>query len=101
MENEIQERKSTLGAWIMAALGFVYMLSPIDVIPDIPVVGWVDDFFVMTSTGFNLLEKELGQTNDMVRGIFKTLKWITIVTGIIAVLLVGLLGALIVKLVME
>ena len=67
MENEIQERKSTLGAWIMAALGFVYMLSPIDVIPDIPVVGWVDDFFVMTSTGFNLLEKELGQTNDMVR----------------------------------
>ena len=101
MENEIQERKGTLGAWIMAALGVVYMLSPIDVIPDIPVVGWVDDFFVMTSTGFNLLEKELGQTNDFIRGIFKTLKWITIALGVIAVLLVGLLGALIVKLVME
>ncbi len=94
-----QESNGTVGAWIMAGLGVAYMLSPIDIIPDIPVIGWVDDFFVMASTGLNLLEKELGKMSDVLRMIFKALKWITIVLGIIAVILVVLLGAVIVKLV--
>jgi uncharacterized membrane protein YkvA (DUF1232 family) len=36
--------------YILIALGFVYGIFPLDLIPDIPVVGWVDDIGVMGTT---------------------------------------------------
>ena len=43
MSTEVQN--SHTSEWVWAALSAAYLLSPVDVIPDIPVVGWVDDFF--------------------------------------------------------
>ena len=91
------ENKNTAVSWVLAGLGLVYAISPIDIIPDVPVIGWVDDFFVIAVTVLNLLEKEIGKVNQSLTTILKVLKWITLGLGIIAVLLVLLLGTLIYK----
>ena len=93
------EYKNTAVSWVLAGLGLVYAISPIDIIPDVPVIGWVDDFFVIAVTVLNLLEKEIGKVNQSLTTILKVLKWITLGLGIIAVLLVLLLGTLIYKIV--
>ena len=93
------ENKNTDVSWVLAGLGLVYAISPIDIIPDVPVIGWVDDFFVIAVTVLNLLEKEIGKVNQSLTTILKVLKWITLGLGIIAVLLVLLLGTLIYKIV--
>jgi len=96
-ESNIKEKKGDRNAWILAILSIVYALSPIDIIPDIPVIGWIDDFFVLASASLNLLEHTTGQTNYTLRRLLKKLKWIVAILGIIVVLLLLLLGALIVK----
>jgi len=40
-------------------LAILYDISPIDIIPDIPVVGYVDDFFITAIATLNLLQKWL------------------------------------------
>jgi uncharacterized membrane protein YkvA (DUF1232 family) len=92
------EQKSPIGAYILMGLSVLYGISPVDIIPDIPVVGWVDDFFVLGTAGFNLIEKQFGETNAAIKGIAKTLKWGMIILGVIAIALVLLLGAFIVSL---
>ncbi len=93
------ENKNTAVSWVLAGLGLVYAISPIDIIPDVPVIGWVDDFFVIAVTVLNLLEKEIGKVNQSLTTILKVLKWITLGLGIIAVLLLLLLGTVIYKMI--
>ena len=47
MSTEVQQ--SHTGDWVWAALSVAYLFSPVDIIPDIPIVGWVDDFFITTT----------------------------------------------------
>lgn len=94
---EIKDKKESRNAWIIAALGLVYAISPIDFIPDIPVVGWIDDFFVLSAALLNLWEKSTGRTEYSLRKILKTLKWVVVILGIIVILLMILIGALIIK----
>ena len=42
--------------WVLMFLSIAYLLSFVDIIPDIPIVGWVDDFFAITVAGLNLLQ---------------------------------------------
>ena len=94
-----ENKPSTAVSWVLAGLGLVYAISPIDIIPDVPVIGWVDDFFVIAVTVLNLLEKEIGKVNQSLTTILKVLKWITLGLGIIAVLLLLLLGTVIYKMI--
>lgn len=36
--------------YLIVAFGMVYGIWPLDVIPDIPVIGWVDDIRVLGTT---------------------------------------------------
>lgn len=99
MQDEIEEKeKSTAGAWILAILSIVYLISPIDIVPDIPVVGWIDDFFISATGILNLIQAEVSKTSQGIAQGIKMLKWLIIGIGIIAILLVLLLGSLIVSL---
>lgn len=99
MQDEIEEKeKSTAGAWILAILSVVYLISPIDIVPDIPVVGWIDDFFISATGILNLIQAEVSKTSQGIAQGIKMLKWLIIGIGIIAILLVLLLGSLIVSL---
>ena len=81
--------------WMAAAL--LYDVSPLDVIPDVPVIGWIDDFFITATATLNLIQKAAADSAEWLSAIAKTLKWITVILGIIAILLVVLCGTLIVK----
>ncbi|MRN01348.1 DUF1232 domain-containing protein [Riemerella anatipestifer] len=84
--------------WVLLVLSMLYVISPIDAIPDVPVVGWVDDVLVVLAGGLNLIESYLRGYNTHLANIVKLFKWIAIILGVIMILLIVLLGTLIVKL---
>lgn len=82
---------------MLAGLAVLYDLSPVDIIPDIPVVGWVDDFFITATAVLNLIQQHTQESMQWLSAIAKTLKWITIALGVVIVLLVALFASLIVS----
>lgn len=89
---KIQKKTDSTWASILAIISVFYAISPFDIIPDIPVIGWVDDFFVVSAAMLNLLEKTTGQTHHTLRFGIRAIKWTVVVLGIIAVALLALLG---------
>lgn len=79
-------------------LAILYDLSPIDIIPDIPVTGCVDDFFITVGVFLYLLERWSNDTHAALLPIFKWCKWGVIFMGISTVSLVGIAVWVIVKL---
>lgn len=89
--------KKKITSLILAGLAVLYDLSPVDIIPDIPVVGWVDDFFITATAGLNLIQQYTSESMQWLSTIAKTLKWLTIILGVIVVLLVAIFASLIVS----
>lgn len=89
--------KKQIRSLILAGLAVLYDLSPVDIIPDIPVVGWVDDFFITATAGLNLIQQYTSESMQWLSPIAKTLKWVTIILGAIVVLLVAIFASLIVS----
>jgi uncharacterized membrane protein YkvA (DUF1232 family) len=85
--------------WVLFILSICYVVSPIDLVPDVPIVGWFDDAALFMSSGLNVLQKYLGTSYELVYKILKLLKWGILILGAIAFLLVLIFGALIVSLV--
>lgn len=96
MSTTIQQ--SHTADWALMALSVVYLLSQVDIIPDIPVIGWVDDFFAISVAGLNLLQDYASEDNSSLAQLLKFIKWAVIILGVICILLILLLGTLIVKL---
>jgi|GEM_PF-421371 len=93
---EIQ--RSLLLPVVLLILAIVYDLSPVDVIPDVPIFGYVDDFFITATAFLNFLQKWLEGSRLVLAGMVKWLKWVIVLLGIMAVSLVGLAVCGIVKL---
>jgi uncharacterized membrane protein YkvA (DUF1232 family) len=51
------KKKSPKLAWAFLILAIIYTLSPIDIIPDAPLVGWIDDAIVDLLAVLNLVRK--------------------------------------------
>ena len=77
-------------SWILSALAVVYVLSPVDLVPDVPLVGWIDDLFVMLAAGLgvwrNLRGEPAGPQDDGHASRWTGLSWV--LWGTLAVLLV-------------
>ena len=84
--------------WALMFFSIAYLLSPMDIVPDIPIVGWVDDFFIIAIAGLNLLQGYASEGNSSLAQLLKFVKWAVIIFGVISILLILLLGTLIVKL---
>lgn len=84
-------------AWIIMALAVAYGLSPIDIIPDIPVVGWIDDFMINIAAFANLIQQQFCQTNTALNKLFNIIKSIFVCIIIVMFLLTILLILLIAK----
>ncbi len=93
--------KSTTGAWVLFAISMLYAISPVDIIPDVPIIGWIDDFFIATTGSLNLIQAELAKTNNGLSSLIQLIKWGVIGLGIIIILLLVLLGSVIVSLFTE
>ncbi len=88
----------TIGTWLWLIASIAYAISPIDILPDaVPVAGWVDDLVIAGSGVMNFVQAEVGRFSSTLAGILGTFKWILIVLGVIAILLIALLGGVIYK----
>ncbi len=96
MENNnynITEKSSKVAPIIIAILGVLYGISPIDVVPDvIPVAGWTDDLVIMGGSLLNLAQAFVKDTNKTLATIIGMFKWALWLLGGILVLLIALLG---------
>ena len=97
-EKNIEESKSKkIWAWILFILAVIYGASPIDLIPDMPVIGWIDDFTIGAAAFTNLIQQQFFQTNNSLNKLFKIAKWILISIAILVLLVAILIITLIVK----
>lgn len=98
VENMDQPSESSMAVPVLLfILAVVYLLSPIDIIPDVPVIGHIDDLFVTAAATLNLLQNWLKNTSTVLSSMLGLIKWLVIFAGIIAVLLFGIAGWGIVK----
>ena len=96
----LQKSSSHVGAWIAFIISILYTVSQIDILPDvIPVVGWVDDLVIAATGTLNLIQKTCSETMSSLASIAKFLKWVTIILGGIAIIVLALLGTAIYALV--
>ena len=51
------KKKKTKLAWALLFLAIIYTLSPIDIVPDAPIIGWIDDAIVDLLAVLNLARK--------------------------------------------
>ena len=86
-----------VAAWIFMGLSLLYDISPVDLIPDIPVVGWIDDFFITATATLNVIQQTCTDSMIWLGKIAKTLKWILIVLGVLVVGIIALIVYLIVR----
>ena len=94
----IEIQKSHIREWIWTILSIVYIFSPLDILPDVPVIGWLDDFFIVATAVLNLIQGYTEDNNQSLSRLLRIFKWVLIVLGVICIVLVLLLGALIVQL---
>ena len=91
------KKKKHIIEWIQLLVSLVYVFNPIDIIPDMPAIGWVDDFFVVAFGMINLVQGYTNETNKKVAKIIKILKWIIAIFGIICIIFILFLGSVIIK----
>jgi hypothetical protein len=79
-------------AWVWLVAAVAYDVLPADFIPDIPFIGWIDDFFFSAAAIANLIEQLGGSKAKKVAHVvrwvevFGWLKWVLLAAFIIMVI---------------
>ena len=95
MENNynITEKSNKVAPIIIAILGALYGISPVDVIPDvIPVAGWTDDLVITGGALLNLAQAFVKDTNKNLATIIGMFKWALWILGGILIAVLAILG---------
>ncbi|OWU99919.1 DUF1232 domain-containing protein [Fibrobacter sp. UWR2] len=83
-------------------MSLLYTASPIDLAPDaIPVIGWLDDAGFLITATMNAVQQFTKDQNSSMVKILKYTKWLLIIATVIAALLLGGLIAAIVALIVK
>ena len=96
--NENKQLPSVVVPWVIMVLCLLYGVSPVDIIPDVPIVGQIDDFIIMASGTLNLAQRYMERADSSFTTIVKVTKWIVIALGAIVILLLALFAVAIVNL---
>ncbi|MCF0215480.1 MAG: DUF1232 domain-containing protein [Fibrobacteraceae bacterium] len=84
-------------AIVTTLLAVAYGVSPIDLSPDaIPVLGWLDDFGILSVALLNLAQQFTADQNSSMAKVLRYAKWIMVILCAIAILfLFGLVAAIV------
>lgn len=92
-----ENKKKKIWAWILFILSLVYGVYPVDVVPDMPIVGWIDDITIMAAAFTNLIQQQFFQANHTLNELLKILKWLFVLGSVFIFLVAVLIVTLIVK----
>lgn len=95
MENkaEITKESNKITPIIIAILGVLYGVSPVDAIPDvIPMAGWIDDLVIVGGSLLNLAQAFVKDTNKSLATIIGMFKWALWLLGGILIAVLAILG---------
>ncbi len=75
-------------SFILFLAAILYAFSSHDIVPDIPIIGWVDDVTFLVFTTLNVLEKWIGQRDDsritLSRVVLlRVIKWSILIGGLL------------------
>lgn len=84
--------------WFSTVLAAIYILSPLDIMPDVPVIGFLDDIFLGVVIGLNWAQYSTEESNKILSSFIGLIKWVLIILGVILVLLLAIFGVLILRL---
>ena len=73
--NYNKQLPSTTGAWVLMVLCLLYGVSPVDIIPDIPVVGQIDGLIKLVSGGLSLVQRYMERAESSLAAVVKVVKW--------------------------
>ena len=93
-----EDKQLPVGPWVLMVLCLLYGISPVDLIPDIPIVGQIDDLIILASGTLNLVQRYMERADSSLTTIVKVTKWIVIGLGAIVILLLALFAVAIVYL---
>lgn len=89
-------------AVFLMVMSLMYTVSPIDLAPDaVPVIGWLDDVGFLITATMNLVQQFSKDQNSAMVKILKYTKWLMVIAVVIAALLLGGLIAAIIALIMK
>lgn len=97
--NQMDNNTNKIPPIILAILGVLYGVSPVDILPDVvPVGGWIDDIVITGGGLLNLAQAYTQDTNKSLAKIIGLAKWLILILGGILIVILGLLGVAIYKL---
>ena len=98
-ENKTVEENSKKKFWsyIFLIAAMIYGAIPTDIIPDIPVIGWIDDAVIGTAALTNFVQQQFFQTNGAINKLLKIIKFILIGVAVLITLIIILIITLVVK----
>lgn len=92
-KNEIIEKSNKIAPIIIAILGVLYGVSPVDALPDvIPIAGWMDDLVITGGSLLNLAQAFTKDTNKNFATIIGIFKWGLLILGGILIAILAILG---------
>lgn len=90
-------RKQFLSLIFLGA-SIIYDVMPVDFIPDVPFIGWLDDIFVTSSAAINCLQQFSVDISPVVYKAMQWLKWICVILAVLVVIVALLLAGTIMTL---
>lgn len=85
-------RKQIISLLLLGA-SIIYDFLPVDLLPDMPVVGWLDDVLVTSSAALNCVQQFSSEDNQLSQRILSWLKWACLLFAILIILVVLLLAS--------
>lgn len=83
--------KKQIMSLVLLAAAVGYDMLPSDLIPDLPVIGWVDDILITSTAALNCLEQFTTEENQLMQKVLKWLKWTCLLLAILIILVLMLL----------
>ena len=92
-----ESKNKKVWSWILLIAAMIYGVSPVDLVPDSPIIGWIDDFMIGSAALMNFIQQQFFQTNNSLNKLFKQIKWILISIAILITLVAILIIILVIK----